>query len=73
MTLFASAAHHEAMRVEAAVLMGGNGPDYQAWAAAMKMQSRLVQQTEVELMQGHMYNSPPIFMPPLPERYRRSQ
>ena len=71
LTRYASRAHWQAMRPESAVFMGGNGPDYQAWSVGLALQNTLTRETSVEIMEGHMYNSPPIFMPGLPERYRR--
>ena len=72
MTRYASEAHRQAMRRDAAVLMGGNGPDYRAWMAALDLQASLTRETSAELARGHMYLSPPIFMPGLPERYRKA-
>lgn len=70
LTRYASRDHWLAMRPARAVLLGGNGPDEQAWRAAADAQSRETRETSIELMQGEMYNSPPIFNPPLTERYR---
>jgi hypothetical protein len=70
LTRYASRQHLEAMRPENAVFMGGNGPDYRAWTAALKTQAGLLRETTVEIMQGYMYHSPPIYMPGLAERYR---
>jgi hypothetical protein len=70
MTRYASREHWLAMAPERAVLLGGNGPDWRDWRAAFEANARLTKQTSVELMQGEMYYSPPIFTPPLPERYR---
>jgi hypothetical protein len=71
LTRYASRAHRDAMGLETAVFMGGNGPDYQAWRSALRTQESLTRQTTSEIMQGYMYHSPPIYMPGLPERYRR--
>lgn len=73
LTRYASYAHWQAMRPDAAVFMGGNGPDYTAWSAALKSQASLTRETTTEFMEGYMYESPPIFMPGLAERYRRVQ
>jgi hypothetical protein len=43
-----------------AVLLGGNGPTNRP-AGGAEAQSRVIRGTSVELMQGEMYNSPPIF------------
>jgi len=70
MMRFASRAHREAMAADVAVFMGGNGPDHDAWQAARRLQQDLVLSTSVEIAQGLMYNSPPRFLPGLPERYQ---
>jgi hypothetical protein len=70
MTRFAGRPHREAMQPAAAVYMGGNGPDYDAWQAARVLQLELSLQTDVEIAQGFMYDSPPKFLPGLPERYQ---
>lgn len=69
-TRYASYAHWQAMQPDVAVFMGGNGPDYVAWSQALNAQKAFVRETTGEFMQGYMYNSPPIFMPGLAERYR---
>jgi hypothetical protein len=73
MTRFASRAHRDAMQPEVAVFMGGNGPDYEAWQAARRLQQQLAIQTSVEIAEGIVYDSPPKFLPGLPERYRPRQ
>jgi hypothetical protein len=73
LTRYAGREHWQAMRPDRAVLLGGNGPDEQAWRAALDAQARVTRDTSVELMQGEMYYSPPIFNPALPERYRLSR
>jgi hypothetical protein len=70
MTRYASRGHRDAMQADVAVFMGGNGPDYDAWLAARRRQQDLVLSTSVELAEGFMYNSPPKFLPGLPERYQ---
>ena len=70
MTRYASRAHRDAMQPGTAVFMGGNGPDFDAWKSALRLQQALTIQTKVELAQGTMYQSPPKFLPPLPERYQ---
>lgn len=73
MTRYASRDHWQAMAPSQAVIVGGNGPDWRAWRAALDAQARLTRETSVEEMQGEMYYSPPIFTPALPERYRLSR
>jgi hypothetical protein len=70
LTRYASRDHWQAMRPARAVLLGGNGPDEQAWRVATDAQSRVTRETSVELMQGEMYNSPPFFNPAVTEHYR---
>jgi hypothetical protein len=70
MTRYASRAHRAAMQADVAVFMGGNGPDFDAWTAARRAQQNLALSTSVELAEGLMYQSPPRFLPGLPERYR---
>jgi hypothetical protein len=70
MTRYASRAHRNAMQDDVAVFMGGNGPDYDAWAAARRLQQKLAITTTVELADGFMYHSPPKFLPGLAERYQ---
>ena len=70
-TRYASKAHFDAMASDAAVYLGGNGPDWQARTAALKDQQALTLLTNVELAQGPLYQSPPNFLPALPEQYRR--
>jgi hypothetical protein len=70
LTRYASYAHWQAMRPDVAVFMGGNGPDFAAWSSASKAQASLIRETTTEFMQGYMYESPPIFMPGLAERYQ---
>ncbi len=50
--------------------LGGNGPDWKAWAAAIEKQKNLTLLTETEIAQGFLYGSPPRYLPALPERYR---
>ena len=71
MTRYASKAHYDAMASDSAVHLGGNGPDWQARTAALKEQQAVTLLTNVELAQGPMYQSPPTFLPSLPEQYRR--
>jgi hypothetical protein len=70
MTRFASRAHRDALGVDVAVFMGGNGPDYDAWRAALQAQRALTVSSTAEIAEGFMYYSPPKFLPGLPERYQ---
>jgi hypothetical protein len=71
MTRYASRAHMEALTFERAVFMGGNGPDWSAWRSALMAQAKVTLSTSVEIVQGFLYQSPPMFLPGLPEQYRR--
>jgi hypothetical protein len=70
MTRYASRAHRLAMQEDEAVFMGGNGPDYGAWRAALRLQRDLTRLTSIDLAQGFFYESPPKFLPGLKERYQ---
>jgi hypothetical protein len=70
MTRFGSRAHRDALGVDVAVFMGGNGPDYDAWRAAIQAQRALTLSSTVEIAEGFMYYSPPKFLPGLAERYQ---
>jgi hypothetical protein len=72
LTRFASAGHREAIGTpDRAVFEGGNGPDFAAWSQALTLQQSLTLSTKTEIMQGFMYDSPPAYLPALPERYER--
>jgi hypothetical protein len=71
LTRYASKAHYDALAPDVAVYAGGNGPDWQAYMAALKEQGALTLRSGVELAQGVQYQSPPVYLPALPERYRR--
>jgi hypothetical protein len=70
MTRYAGRAHRDAMHPDVAVFMGGNGPDYDAWRTALALQDGLTRGRDTEIARGFMYQSPPQFLPGLPERYR---
>ena len=72
LTRYASRAHLDAMAPDRAVHMGGNGPDWRAWRAALDEQRQLsIGTPTVEIIRGFMYQSPPLFLPGLPEQFRR--
>ena len=73
LTRYASLAHLAAMAPDRAVLLGGNGPDWKAWRAALDVQRPLTRSTTVESMRGALYHSPPIYTPTLGERYRSAR
>ncbi len=70
MLRYASYDHYLATRPGQAVLVGGNGPDWQVWRDALAARDRLTTQTAVEFLQGFDHTSPPMYQPALPETYR---
>jgi hypothetical protein len=70
LTRYASIDHRAAMAAERAVELGGDGPDWQAWSAALRTLEDLTISMHSESMQGHLHHSPPIYLPALPEHYR---
>ena len=50
---------------------GGNGPDYEACVEALERRRDLTLDTSVRFLRGHFYGSPPVYLPPLDETYRR--
>lgn len=72
LTRYASRAHRDALLVpDIAVYSGGNGPDWLAWKTGLEEQRQLTTRTTIELVEGFLYQSPPVFLPGLPEQYRR--
>jgi hypothetical protein len=71
LTRYAGHDHRAAMAAERAVELGGNGPDWRAWSSALRTADGLTISASVELMQGYLHDSPPTYLPALPERYRR--
>jgi len=51
--------------------LGGNGPDFQAFRAALQRRDPLTQEYSVQFMQGPLFGSPPLYMPALDETYRK--
>lgn len=70
-TRYASRAHYDALAPQAAVYAGGNGADWSACMSALAAQRALTLRSSVELVQGLLYQSPPAYLPGLPESYRR--
>ena len=66
---YASYDHYRAMRRGQAVLLGGNGRDWEAWRRALDTQGAATLEETVEFLQGFDHWSPPTFQPALPERY----
>ena len=72
MARYAGYDHYVGLQPGRAVLMGGNGPDWRAWREAAEAIELATLDTRVEFLEGYFYDSPPSYMPPLPERYRLS-
>ena len=71
MVRYAGYQHWQAARPAGIVAMGGDGPDYAAYRAALEFQDRLSKDRSVTFLQGQMYHSPPKYLPGLEERYRK--
>lgn len=71
MARYASYEHWQAPRPAVMARLGGNGPDYQACVEALERRRDLTLETSVRFLRGHFYGSPPVYLPPLDETYRR--
>ncbi len=71
MARYASYEHWQATRPAVMARLGGNGPDYQACVEALERRRDLTLETSVRFLRGHFYGSPPVYLPPLDETYRR--
>jgi hypothetical protein len=71
MTRYASVDHWAASREPQK--HGGNGPDWEACAAALEVRRSLTLETRVQFLQGSAWQSPPAFLPGLEESYDRVQ
>ncbi|MEP7209768.1 MAG: NIPSNAP family protein [Alphaproteobacteria bacterium] len=67
MTRYASLAHWAATRNAAA--MGGDGPDYAAMQAALKVRDSLSIETKLTFMKGFVGPLPPVFLPGTGEHF----
>lgn len=73
MVRYAGYEHWKAARPQEIAAMGGDGPDYDAYREALALQDALSSDRSVSFLQGHMYHSPPKFLPGLGERYRKTE
>lgn len=69
MVRYASRRHWEATRPDVMAKLGGDGPDYAACVAALAARRELTRATSVEILQGHLYESPPLYLPALDESF----
>lgn len=73
MTRYASYDHWLATRPQESVAIGGNGPDWQNMMDAGRFRQSLTIETSVQFLQGYFYESPPVYLPGLDERYQLAQ
>lgn len=70
LTRYGSRAHRDALSSpERAVFEGGNGPDWLAWKTAVERQRATTISSRVDVLEGFMYSSPPLFLPALHETF----
>lgn len=72
MVRYASYEHWLATRPEVMAELGGDGPDYYACRNALALRGVLTLETSVRFLRGHVFHSPPLYLPALDERYRLS-
>ncbi len=70
MIRYASVEHFDATRPDVMHRLGGNGRDYEACLEALRKLTALTYEASSSILRGHMYHSPPIFLPSKDERYR---
>ncbi len=71
MVRYAGYEHWKAARPGQIAAMGGDGPDFVAYRAALAGQDEVTQDLSVTFLKGYLYQSPPKFLPGLRESYRR--
>lgn len=71
MTEYASLDHWRATRET--VAHGGNGPDWEACAAALAYRRSVTLDTSVQFLKGETWDNPPYYMPGLDEKYERGE
>ena len=72
MVRYAGYEHWKAARPDQIVSMGGDGPDYVAYKAGLDELESVSQSQTVTFLEGYLYQSPPKFLPGLPEAYRHT-
>lgn len=70
MVRYAGHEHWKAASPAEIVLLGGDGPDYEAYRAALDTHEEVTLSGSVTFLEGHMYQSPPKYLPGLREAYR---
>jgi len=68
---YAGYEHWQATRPAVMHRLGGNGPDYDLCKDSLERRADLTYETSVQFLQGHMFHSPPVYLPALDETYRR--
>ena len=71
MVRYAGYEHWKAAQPDQIAGMGGDGPDYAAYQAALDALAEVTQSQSTTFLEGHMYQSPPKFLPGLSEKYRK--
>jgi hypothetical protein len=66
---YASHPHWKATRPSVMDALGGNGPDYDLCRESLRRRAELTLETSVRFLAGELYNSPPVYLPALEERY----
>lgn len=68
-TRFASYEHWQAYQEPLRLI--GDGPDFKAYEKASESRESLIQNRWQRFLQGELYRSPPTYIPPLKEDYRK--
>ncbi len=71
MTQYASFEHWRATRDT--IAHGGNGPDWDACAAALAYRRSVTLETTVRFLKGETWKNPPYFMPGVDENYQQTR
>ena len=71
MVRYAGYEHWSASRPDQIAAMGGDGPDYAAYQAALNALAEVTRSRSTTFLEGYMYQSPPKFRPGLSEKYRK--
>lgn len=66
---YASLEHYEAVSASA-VSLGGDGPDYEAAVRALARIDELTLESSVRFLKGPLFDSPPVYAPPVDAEYR---